>query len=550
MNKYFIHLVLTSILLVSLSCSRDHKSYLSELDHEIELRSEYDDAKEKRIQKIKRLLTQSLDVDVQKDLLWDLVTEYRTYQSDSTEVFSIKLIDLGEENGSEEIQALGMVGLIDRYNSGGYFKEASDVLSYIKEDHIPDDIRPFYLDLLYRLLGNLEAYEYNSKSGIKENYREQRIEFLNEIIENTLPDNYEHDAAEIELSELNGEDQKNIIARRKQLLDKYQISLGEMANQYSKIAVSSENIGDKEGAKEYLAKGVIAAIKNSSKETNGLKNLAQLMYEEQNWDRASEYITLALEDADFYGSQLRKVEIGALLPSIENDRYKAKNHQFIYTLVALWIAIVLLLLSLALFLEIRRKNEKLRESYADFKQFNEELREKRHEVLALREELKDTQENLQETSEIKDHYIMQALYFNTKYLDTLENKASKLISQLREKKSFDIKLIDTQLGIKEERQRILKAFDKAFLRLFPNFIDDVNKFFKKEDQIKIEEGEEFPTELRIFALIRLGISDPAEIAKLLNLTVNTVYVYKTKFKSKSLVENSEFDKLIMKIKRP
>ena len=75
MNKYFIHLVLTSILLVSLSCSRDHKSYLSELDHEIELRSEYDDAKEKRIQKIKRLLTQSLDVDVQKDLLWDLVTE-------------------------------------------------------------------------------------------------------------------------------------------------------------------------------------------------------------------------------------------------------------------------------------------------------------------------------------------------------------------------------------------------------------------------------------------------------------------------------------------
>ncbi len=103
------------------------------------------------------------------------------------------------------------------------------------------------------------------------------------------------------------------------------------------------------------------------------------------------------------------------------------------------------------------------------------------------------------------------------------------------------------MGIKEERTRIYHSFDKAFLSLFPNFIASFNQLFKPEDRLIDDDAQELPVEVRIFALLRLGISDTKEVAKYLNLSVKTVYVYKTKIKSKSIVNNADFEDRVMAI---
>lgn len=111
----------------------------------------------------------------------------------------------------------------------------------------------------------------------------------------------------------------------------------------------------------------------------------------------------------------------------------------------------------------------------------------------------------------------------------------------------EVKYLLYDMGVKKERQRLFSAFDKAFMKLFPNFVDEYNKLFPKEYQVSIDSSGELSTEIRIFALMRVGISNPTDVAKYLNLSTNTIYVYKAKTKAKALVPKEEFDDYIMAI---
>jgi DNA-binding NarL/FixJ family response regulator len=86
------------------------------------------------------------------------------------------------------------------------------------------------------------------------------------------------------------------------------------------------------------------------------------------------------------------------------------------------------------------------------------------------------------------------------------------------------------------------------LKLFPDFVTIFNSFFEEKDRITLKDNQLLNTELRIFALIRMGISDTEKIAKILNYSVNTIYAYKTRVKSKSRIPNEEFEQKIMEIK--
>ena len=157
---------------------------------------------------------------------------------------------------------------------------------------------------------------------------------------------------------------------------------------------------------------------------------------------------------------------------------------------------------------------------------------------------------LKETTDLKDEYILQSLSVNTDFINSIEQKAKNIARQVREKKYDELKFVEHRLGIKEERQRIFKSFDAGFRKMFPNFIDEINRLLPEDERFEIGEDEDLPVDLRIFALIRLGISDPSEIAKYLNLSVKTVYVYKTRMKTKSVVDNTEFESCILSIPKP
>src|SRR5690606_16432427 len=141
-------------------------------------------------------------------------------------------------------------------------------------------------------------------------------------------------------------------------------------------------------------------------------------------------------------------------------------------------------------------------------------------------------------------------YFNinSDYIDKIDRFKRSVSQRLTMGRYEEIKQIINKIDLKKEREDLSVGFDRVFIKLFPNFVNEFNKLFEEDDQLVLLVGQLLNTELRIFALIRLGIHDNDKIAKILNLSVNTIYTYKTRIKNRSFVPNDEFEERIMKIK--
>jgi hypothetical protein len=155
---------------------------------------------------------------------------------------------------------------------------------------------------------------------------------------------------------------------------------------------------------------------------------------------------------------------------------------------------------------------------------------------------------LLESNKIKEEYIGYCFQIASAYIDKIEKLKNQVDHKLVDHKYSEIRFLVNNINIKQERDELFRNFDRIFLKIFPNFVSAFNSFFKEEDQIKLKDNELLNTDLRIYALIRIGISENEKIAQILEYSVNTIYAYKTKIRNKSLVPNDEFEEKIMGIK--
>ncbi len=311
------------------------------------------------------------------------------------------------------------------------------------------------------------------------------------------------------------------------LLNQYKLNDHETAIVTSGLGFIYSDRGEIEKAKEYLIKASIADIKSATKETTACRSLAEIFYKEGDIDRAYQYILLAKADADFYGSEQRKFEISYTLPLIESARFQKENKQ------KKMIALISLLV-LAFSLVILRQLQKLRQA--------------RKEIESSNQNLTHVNELLREASKIKEEYIGYYFNFSSQYIDKLEDFKKSISRQLITKSYDNIEQELKKYNSKNERKRLFEDFDRIFLKLFPDFIQRFNQLFNEEDRILLKDDLSLNTDLRIFALIRIGVADSEKIASILNLSVNTIYTYKTKIRNRSICPNEEFDLKVMSIK--
>ncbi|HRN16315.1 MAG TPA: DUF6377 domain-containing protein, partial [Xylanibacter oryzae] len=175
------------------------------------------------------------------------------------------------------------------------------------------------------------------------------------------------------------------------------------------------------------------------------------------------------------------------------------------------------------------------------------LKEARNTIEDRNKKLEEGFVELQEANKIKTEYIGKSFAINADYI----NKVEKLYRAIDHKISAH-QYEELQRSLKEstliaDRKIMFADFDETFLKLFPDFIENFNKLFDKKDRKLPENTQNLTTEMRIFALTRLGINDAERIAQFLNYSVNTINTYKTRVKNKSIVSNDEFEKRIMKI---
>lgn len=235
----------------------------------------------------------------------------------------------------------------------------------------------------------------------------------------------------------------------------------------------------------------------------------------------------------FYNSRLRKVEIGDILPIIERDRYEAMQSQRNWLIAVAVMLGVLILIVLYSYKMIHKKNIMLAEA--------------RDTIAGQLGQLKSTNEQLKESNEIKNAFVGRSFYANAEFIERLEKLFITIDRKIATRQYEDLRSSMQMSKINNVREGMYEAFDQTFLKLFPDFVSRYNELFEEKDRRLPPTEDSLTSEMRIFALIRLGITDSERIAKFLNYSVHTVNTYKTRIKNRSIVENDQFEQSIMQI---
>ena len=301
------------------------------------------------------------------------------------------------------------------------------------------------------------------------------------------------------------------------------------------VAEAYQRLGDDDNYLYYLIQSAIYDLKLSIREYVALPKLALILYEKGDIVRAYNYLTCSMNDAVICNARLRTIETTSIYPIIDRA-YRLKEYRNNTIKKALFTGITILILFLgSSIMYVKKQNRKLADARKALSNANIQL--------------SAANEELSQLNQVKQQYLAYYLDQCTMYLDKLEDyrrSLSKLAINSKINELF--KAIKSEQFIEEEREKFYKSFDETFLKLYPNFVEQFNNLLNDDEKIYPKKGELLCTEIRIFALIRLGISDSNKIARFLRYSINTIYIYRSKVRNKAKGDKNDFENQIMKIK--
>ncbi len=519
-------------------------SVLSVLDYEMTQIPRYREAKEQKIDSLRTSLQGKTDFEGRYKDLMSLYYEYRYYQNDSAAVYATRMIDEAAALNDVKKEMVGKIYLFEVYLSACYFYEASDLQDEIDPEVVDPQYRMEYYEMCDRLYQNIQ-FIVKRNAPLHNSYFKKRDDCYKNILEIARPGSYEHEFARIRIyrSENEGEEAVRFENCHKLMLDEFVLDGHQKAITYAGLGILNIDKKDYETAVYYYALSTIYDIRNNIRETTASTRLAELMLKFNNLDKAKRYIELALENALGYNSNRRILDASAVQSTIETARYYRASTHKAWLIGGVLVLMLVVFLLYGMYRKLRQRNRKLVEMQALISEKNNLLEESNRELVNLNGEL-------EETNNIKDSYIMQSLRIKPDFLELVEKQLRKACGKIRTKENKLALDILSEIDTKTERNRMYASFDEAFFNLFPNFLEDFNSFFSEEDRFTLDKNGQLPTEVRIYALMRLGISKASEIANYLNLSVGTVYVYMSKVRTMSHLGNGEFEEAVKSISRP
>ena len=275
--------------------------------------------------------------------------------------------------------------------------------------------------------------------------------------------------------------------------------------------------------------------------------MAELLYEEGDVERANNYMKKNVADASLYNARLRNVQASKMLPVIDRSYQMEKEQQRRKLQVFLSVISILSVFLITTIGYIVRQMKKLAKARREVVCANEELQKLNGELVKANRRQKLMNDALTEVNCIKEEYIGRFLGLCSAYIDKLETYRRMLNKKAASGKVEELyKTLKSSQFIDDELKEFYRNFDNSFLNIFPDFVECFNLLLPQDEAIVPKQDERLTTELRIFALIRLGITDSAKIAGFLRYSITTIYTYRSKLKNKSL-HRDDFEERVMEI---
>lgn len=543
-----------SFLLLLFSCLPAHAdahldSLLNVLDATIKEADTYVQIKENRLRELKKEAGKTPPVSIERyNLNNRIYSEYKAYSSDSALHYLNVNRVVAQQLGDEERELKTRLELSYLLSSTGMYMEATDILNSIERRTLPQSLLGNYYTCYEHLYAEAGAaqprYRMFSSRYLKLShaYRDSMLVVLEPTSDTYLW------LRETQLKEA---------GRYNEALEFSNRRLSESSfgtPQYALVAYQRfrlfESMGEKDEHLYYLVLSAISDVRSAIKEQSSLMVLAQELHGKGDLKRAYAYINFSWEISQFYKTRLRSwMNITPL--SMINGNYqniiKKQNKELQIYIVCM--ALLALLLVIAL-IYIYRQMKALSVAKKGLQEVNGRLSSLNGELEEVNRHLRSTNLELSESNLIKEAYIARFFKLCSVYVNRLQ-AYRKLVNKKLQRGQVDELLKMTHLSndiVTAEIQELYANFDSAFLHLFPHFVESLNALLLPEEQIVLKQDELLNTELRIFALIRLGIKDSSQIAELLHYSVNTIYNYRSKVKNKARVSREDFEDLVAKIR--
>ncbi len=539
MKRLFFILVLSFSSRVAIA-QFNMDSLLHLVDKAIEKRPEFSKLKETRIDSLKLVLSKEQNPKTRYQLNDRLFNEYKHYQMDSALSVAKTKYAIAQQMNHKQLQYESRMNIAETLGKMGMYKETFDIMGQIGKSDLEDNLWGYYFHLYHSIYSLLfqSALSQEEKSKYKDAIRLYKDSLLaitdtttlayKLILNGKLIENKRYSEALTLLNQCFSQSKAN------------KTEVGMIAYEISRIY---EQTGKGALQEQYLAISALSDLGRAVKSYISLRKLAVVLYQQGDVERAYSYIKCAMEDATFCKARFRMIEISEMLPIIVATYNKKMNEEksrlFKYLLV---ISILLIVLAMFIILMYKQlKKTSLAKQAA--KNANEELS-------IVNTHLKEVNKKLAEADLVKETYIGYVFNLYSDYINKLEHYRIRLNQLLKAKKNDEAqKITSTGSLVTNEIKALYQNFDAVFLNLYPNFIEEFNSLLKNGEQIIPKSGDFLTPELRVFALIRLGISDSGKIAGFLHYSPQTVYNYRLRIKNKLAVSKEEFAEKIQQIGR-
>nr|WP_320951608.1 DUF6377 domain-containing protein [Bacteroides intestinalis] len=538
----------------------ENRKLLHSLDSLLEQQDLFVRVKEERIKQLKMQYSRVKDVKELYAMNRMVYLEYRVYDADSALHYINKNIQLAQQTNNRTWEVVSLLEQSFVLTSSGLLTEALKAVSDIQPEELPQNLRSEYFGRLCTLYSRLRDYS-SENSQLSEHYNNLQKAFRDSVYLTATPDElrYWNCRAWLYMGTPEIEPVKQAFEENKQTLSndsrKYSIATYNLSAIYR-----SENNESK--YLENLILSAMADIRSVNGDIGSLQEIAEYLFKHGEIDRAYNYILYCSQKAMLFHNRVRIVKMSHL----QNQIYKAYQEQSRTQQKRLQASLIavsfLFLVLIGAFLFIRKQMRRLKEANLKLDSTNQKLsvnmdalstahqrlEEVNIQLKDLNTQLQEVNDQLRKSNYVKEEYIGYVFNICSTYISKLEEFRKNINRKLKVGQIEDVKaMTDSSATASNELKEFYQNFDTIFLHLYPDFVGDFNALLLPEERIELKEGELLNTELRIHALIRLGITDSVKIADFLHCSAQTVYNNRLRTRNKSIIPKEDFINAVKKL---
>lgn len=533
MKKLYAYFVLS--LFVFPLFSSLNKEQLDSLDNILSEKNNYFSQRLKRINILSRRISESSDATTTFNLTGEIFNELKSYNLDSAYRYVKQRLAVAVKSGDARWIQEAQMNLAEVYSITGMYNDALDILGNL---NVAPDRLSYYYHIHHATYLQLKEFSFSTPE--QEKYSRLAALYIDSLLQVIQKGTVDYDLV------------KSLKYRYdKKYQEALSITLPHMKNPNIDVhlkAMLAENISetyralnDTENQEKYLIISAINDVKAGVKEFVSLRKLATVLYQKGDVERAYHYIKYSMEASTASNSRFRMMQTAQMLPIIVDSyelELRKKQNRLMYATVGVSVMLLLVLVSV---FYIRRQKTRLQLAHNALDDLN-------HRLEDANESLNEINKSLTESAHVKEEYIGYVFNMCSAYIDKLEDFRKKVNRKLREDKSDELlKLTNNSTLIEDELKELLHSFDVVFLNIYPTFVEDFNKLLQPEKRIQPKQGELLSPEMRIYALVRLGIVDSTKIATFLHYSPQTVYNYRMKIRNNALYSREDFINAVQNI---